>query len=120
MTLKTNATSLIDQDGSALVLHAKPDDYRTDPSGAAGGRLACRSDSETVEERRRSPRTHARRVVQDFVHRRWLAVHSAQLVEKAERIVQFVGINKYKVALQSYGSGWSRAGKARAIPFAAQ
>ena len=41
VTLKTGATSLLDQDGSALVLHAKPDDYRTDPSGAAGDRLAC-------------------------------------------------------------------------------
>jgi superoxide dismutase, Cu-Zn family len=41
VTLKAGANSLLDQDGSALVLHAKPDDYRTDPSGAAGDRLAC-------------------------------------------------------------------------------
>lgn len=28
-------------DGSALVIHAGPDDYRTDPAGAAGSRVAC-------------------------------------------------------------------------------
>lgn len=28
-------------DGSALVIHAGPDDYRTDPAGAAGERVAC-------------------------------------------------------------------------------
>ena len=30
-----------DADGSALIVHAKPDDYRTDPSGASGDRIAC-------------------------------------------------------------------------------
>ncbi len=33
--------SLFDEDGSALVIHAGPDDYRTDPAGAAGARVAC-------------------------------------------------------------------------------
>ena len=33
--------ALLDDDGAALVIHAKPDDYRTDPSGDAGDRLAC-------------------------------------------------------------------------------
>jgi Cu-Zn family superoxide dismutase len=33
--------ALLDADGAALVLHAKPDDYRTDPSGSAGDRIAC-------------------------------------------------------------------------------
>lgn len=28
-------------DGSALVIHAGPDDYRTDPAGAAGSRVGC-------------------------------------------------------------------------------
>jgi Cu-Zn family superoxide dismutase len=35
------ATSLFDADGSALVLHVKGDDYRSDPTGEAGGRMAC-------------------------------------------------------------------------------
>lgn len=30
-----------DADGAALIVHAQADDYRTDPSGNAGGRLAC-------------------------------------------------------------------------------
>jgi superoxide dismutase, Cu-Zn family len=33
--------SLIDADGAALVLHASADDYKTDPSGNSGGRIAC-------------------------------------------------------------------------------
>ena len=32
---------LLDRDGSALVIHATADDYRTDPSGNSGGRVAC-------------------------------------------------------------------------------
>jgi superoxide dismutase, Cu-Zn family len=32
---------LLDQDGAALVIHAGPDDYKTDPAGASGSRLAC-------------------------------------------------------------------------------
>lgn len=32
---------LIDADGAAVVIHAKPDDYRTDPSGNSGDRVAC-------------------------------------------------------------------------------
>lgn len=32
---------LVDADGSALVIHAKADDYATDPSGNSGGRIAC-------------------------------------------------------------------------------
>ena len=32
---------LFDADGTAVVLHANPDDYRTDPSGNAGSRIAC-------------------------------------------------------------------------------
>jgi Cu-Zn family superoxide dismutase len=33
--------NLLDADGAALVLHAKADDYMTDPSGNSGGRIAC-------------------------------------------------------------------------------
>ncbi|MDQ4087314.1 MAG: superoxide dismutase family protein [Pseudomonadota bacterium] len=32
---------LLDRDGAALVIHAAPDDYRTDPSGNSGARIAC-------------------------------------------------------------------------------
>ncbi|QDM40909.1 superoxide dismutase family protein [Altererythrobacter sp. TH136] len=32
---------LFDSDGTAVVIHADPDDYRTDPSGNSGGRIAC-------------------------------------------------------------------------------
>ena len=32
---------LLDADGSALLIHAQPDDYVTDPSGNSGARIAC-------------------------------------------------------------------------------
>ncbi|ALE17994.1 Superoxide dismutase [Cu-Zn] precursor [Altererythrobacter epoxidivorans] len=32
---------LFDADGTAMMLHADPDDYRSDPAGAAGPRIAC-------------------------------------------------------------------------------
>jgi Cu-Zn family superoxide dismutase len=32
---------LFDADGTAIVVHADPDDYRTDPSGNSGTRIAC-------------------------------------------------------------------------------
>ncbi|MBK4723296.1 superoxide dismutase family protein [Azospirillum sp. YIM DDC1] len=41
VTLGTGTDSLFGGNGTALVLHATPDDYRTDPAGAAGGRVAC-------------------------------------------------------------------------------
>ena len=33
--------ALFDGDGSAIVVHASPDDYKTDPSGNSGVRIAC-------------------------------------------------------------------------------
>ena len=33
--------ALFDVDGTALVIHAAADDYRTDPSGNSGARIAC-------------------------------------------------------------------------------
>jgi Cu-Zn family superoxide dismutase len=33
--------AIFDSDGTAVVLHAGADDYRTDPSGDAGSRIAC-------------------------------------------------------------------------------
>ena len=33
--------SLFDADGSAIVIHERADDKRTDPSGDSGGRIAC-------------------------------------------------------------------------------
>ena len=41
VTLADGPRSLMDADGSALVLHATADDYLTDPAGNAGGRIAC-------------------------------------------------------------------------------
>jgi Cu-Zn family superoxide dismutase len=37
----TARSNLLDADGSGLVIHAKPDDYTTQPIGGAGERVAC-------------------------------------------------------------------------------
>ncbi|EIZ77546.1 Cu/Zn superoxide dismutase [Novosphingobium sp. Rr 2-17] len=41
VTLTPGAMSVFDADGTALVIHAKPDDYTSQPAGNAGDRLAC-------------------------------------------------------------------------------
>lgn len=38
---KGKPNSVYDADGSALIIHAGKDDYKTDPTGDAGGRIAC-------------------------------------------------------------------------------
>lgn len=38
---KGKPNSAFHPDGTALVIHAGKDDYRTDPTGDAGGRIAC-------------------------------------------------------------------------------
>ena len=35
------ANSLFGAEGTALIIHAGKDDYKTDPTGEAGGRIAC-------------------------------------------------------------------------------
>jgi Cu-Zn family superoxide dismutase len=39
--LTDGATPLLDADGAAAVIHAGPDDLKSDPAGNAGGRVAC-------------------------------------------------------------------------------
>jgi Cu-Zn family superoxide dismutase len=41
VTLEAGSRALLDRDGSALIIHAGEDDYRTDPGGSANDRIAC-------------------------------------------------------------------------------
>ena len=41
VTMGEGANSLFHEGGTALVIHAKPDDGKTDPSGNSGARIAC-------------------------------------------------------------------------------
>jgi superoxide dismutase, Cu-Zn family len=41
VSLDGGKTALLDADGAALVVHEKADDYKTDPGGGAGKRIAC-------------------------------------------------------------------------------
>jgi Cu-Zn family superoxide dismutase len=41
VTLMPGSNSLLDSDGSAIVIHTNADDYRSDPAGNAGDRAIC-------------------------------------------------------------------------------
>jgi Cu-Zn family superoxide dismutase len=41
VTLGEGPNSLFHEGGTALVIHAKPDDGKTDPTGNAGARVTC-------------------------------------------------------------------------------
>jgi Cu-Zn family superoxide dismutase len=41
VSLDKGEATLFDSDGSALVVHAKADDYQSQPSGDSGDRIAC-------------------------------------------------------------------------------
>ena len=41
VTLGDDSHSLFSNGGTALMIHAKPDDMKTDPAGNAGDRIAC-------------------------------------------------------------------------------
>ena len=41
VTLGPGPTSLLGPGGTSLVVHAAADDYKTDPSGNSGDRIAC-------------------------------------------------------------------------------
>lgn len=41
LSLSEGEAPLMDMDGSAVVVHADPDDYTSQPSGEAGDRIAC-------------------------------------------------------------------------------
>ncbi len=41
LTLADGPNTVLDPDGTALVIHAKADDYKSQPAGDAGDRIAC-------------------------------------------------------------------------------
>jgi len=41
VTLSDGANSIFHDGGTAIVIHAKEDDYKTDPAGNSGPRIAC-------------------------------------------------------------------------------
>ena len=59
ITLAAGPASILDSDGTALVIHTSPDDFTTDPAGGSGARIAC---GVVVRPRRvRRPPRHRRR-----------------------------------------------------------
>ncbi len=41
LTAQSSIAAILDADGGAFVVHAGPDDQKTDPSGNSGGRVLC-------------------------------------------------------------------------------
>jgi superoxide dismutase, Cu-Zn family len=41
VTIGKGAAALLGPNGGALVVHERPDDFRTDPAGNSGARIAC-------------------------------------------------------------------------------
>jgi Cu-Zn family superoxide dismutase len=41
VSLASGEEKVLDADGGAIVIHAKADDYKSQPAGDAGGRVAC-------------------------------------------------------------------------------
>jgi Cu-Zn family superoxide dismutase len=41
MTLGPGPTSVLDEDGSTILVHARSDDHQTDPDGGSGPAIAC-------------------------------------------------------------------------------
>jgi superoxide dismutase, Cu-Zn family len=41
VTLGEGQNSLFHEGGTSLVIHANADDYKTDPAGNSGARIAC-------------------------------------------------------------------------------
>jgi Cu-Zn family superoxide dismutase len=49
---KGKKTTLFPKGGTAVVIHQMPDDYRTDPAGGGGPRIACGAIEETGAEKK--------------------------------------------------------------------
>ncbi|MDQ4078178.1 MAG: superoxide dismutase family protein [Chloroflexota bacterium] len=78
ITLQTGERSLFDEDGSAIVIHAQPDDYLTDPGGDSGDRIACGVIEAATEEVEATPTPTA--AVQD--------VAVADIVDDPEQFIR--------------------------------
>jgi Cu-Zn family superoxide dismutase len=58
-SLGNGKKSIFDRDGASIIVHARADDYTTQPDGNAGSRLACGTIVRTQGPRQRAPhRTH--------------------------------------------------------------